>query len=180
MIASPMPAMMSSVGEKSRLIIPARGSGRRCPESPAQTSPRLVKRSLARWSSDIVARARSFGMVMTVSTPSRSSSSPRSACSWRCVLRTERLRDDRDCERAELAARLANPRRCAGAGPPKARRATHVGAISASINFSVSSSAGLRPRSDRRQPPGPLSASRRSAACWARCSAGAPAGRCWR
>ncbi len=61
--------------------------------------------------------SRSFGMVMTVSTHSRSASRPASACSARLpALELERLGDDGDRQRAELAGQAGDHRRRAGAG----------------------------------------------------------------
>ena len=80
----------------------------------------------------MIASSRSLGIVMIVSTQSRSASSPRSACSCRFLpFELERLGDDRDRQRAELARQAGDDRRRAGAGAAAepGRDEDHVGAV---------------------------------------------------
>ena len=109
---------------------------------------------------------------MTVSTHSRSSSSPRSACIWRFLpFELERLGDDRDRQRAELAGQAGDHRRGAGAGAAAepGRDEHHVGAVERFDQLlgvlERRLAADVR---DRRRRRAPWSASRRSAACSAR------------
>ena len=80
----------------------------------------------------MIVSSRSFGIVMIVSTQSRSASRPRSACSCRFLpFELERLGHDGDGERAELAREARDDRRRAraGAAAQAGRHEDHVGAV---------------------------------------------------
>jgi hypothetical protein len=64
----------------------------------------------------MIVSSRSLGIVMTVSTHSRSAASPRSACAPLLAFELERLGDHGDRERAQLAREAGDDRRRAGAG----------------------------------------------------------------
>ena len=83
-------------------------------------------------SRSMIVSSRSLGIVMIVSTQSRSASRPRSACSEPLLaFELERLGHDGHRERAELARQAGDDRR--GAGPGAAAEAggheDHVGAV---------------------------------------------------
>ena len=81
MIAIPIPDMIVFTSAKSRLIRPGTRIRSEIPWIACRsTSSAGVKASVRDVVRAIVASSRSFGIVMTVSTQSRSSSSPRSAC----------------------------------------------------------------------------------------------------
>ena len=86
MMAMPMPDMIVFTSAKSRLIRPGTRIRSEMPWIACRsTSSALANASLSDVVRAIVASSRSLGIVMTVSTQSRSSSRPRSACS--CALR---------------------------------------------------------------------------------------------
>ena len=80
----------------------------------------------------MIVSSRSLGIVMIVSTQSRSASRPRSACSCRFLpFELERLGDDGDRQRAELAREARNHGRRPGprAAAESGRHENHVGAV---------------------------------------------------
>ena len=185
MIARPMPDMIVLTSAKSRLISPGTRIRSEMPWIACRsTSSALANASVSDVVRAIVASSRSLGIVMTVSTHSRSSSSPRSA--WSCALppfELERLGDDRDRQRAELARQAGDHRRGAraGAAAEPGRDEHHVGAVERldqllgvlerRLAADVRIGAGAEPLGELRAD---LQLVRR------RRSAAAPAGRCWR
>ena len=107
----------------------------------------------------IVASSRSFGIVMTVSTHSRSSSRPRAAWAWR-LLPSKRngLVTTAMVSAPSSLARLAMTGAAPVPVPPPRPVVTKTMSApsSASISFSVSSSAAWRPTLGSAPAPSPL------------------------
>ena len=110
-------------------------------------------------SRSMIDSSRSLGIVMTVSTHSRSDSRPFSACTWRFLpFELERLGDHGDGQRAELAGEAGDDGRRAGPVPPPSPVVTNTMSAppSAGISLSVSSSAAWRPTFGSAPAPRPL------------------------
>ena len=107
----------------------------------------------------IVASRRSFGIVITVSTQSRSSSRPRSACIWRLLPSNPKgLVTTATVSAPSSLASLAMIGAAPVPVPPPRPVVTNTMSApsSASMSFSVSSSAALRPTSGSAPAPSPL------------------------
>ena len=107
----------------------------------------------------MIASSRSFGIVMTVSTQSRSSSRPRSACSWRFLpSNLNGLVTTAIVSAPSSLARLAITGAAPVPVPPPRPVVTNTMSApsSASISFSVSSSAACRPTFGSAPAPSPL------------------------
>ena len=117
--AEPASRMIVRTSAKSRLIRPGTVIRSVMPWTPWRrtlSASRKASRMLVRRST--IVSSRSFGITISVSTLSRSSRMPCSACSARArALELERPRDDADGQRADLVlGDLGDHRRAAGAG----------------------------------------------------------------
>ena len=132
-IAMPMPAMIVFTSAKSRLIIPGTRIRSEMPWIACRsTSSAVMNASLSVVCRSMIESSRSLGIVMTVSTHSRSASSPASACTCRRrALELERLGDDGDRQRAELRREAGDDgrRARAGAAAEPCGDEHHVGAV---------------------------------------------------
>ena len=160
MIARPMPAMIVLTSAKSRLIIPGTRIRSEIPWIAClSTSSAFVNASLSDVVRPMVASSRSFGIVITVSTHSRSSSSPRSACICRFLpSNLNGLVTTAMVSAPSSLARLAMTGAAPVPVPPPRPVVTKTMSApsSASISFSVSSSAACRPTFGSAPAPSPL------------------------
>ena len=149
MIAIPMPAMIVFTSAKSRLIRPGTRIRSEIPWIACRsTSSAEVNASLSDVVRAIVASSRSFGIVITVSTQSRSSSRPRSACVCRFLpSNLNGLVTTAIVSAPSSLARLAMTGAAPVPVPPPRPVVTNTMSApsSASISLSVSSSAACRP-----------------------------------
>jgi hypothetical protein len=110
--------MIVRTSAKSRLMRPGSVTRSEMPCTPwRRTSSATRKASTIDVFLSSTDSSRLFGTTMSVSTSSASASMPRSACSLRRVaLEAERLGDDADGERTDLAAIPRDDRRRTGPG----------------------------------------------------------------
>ena len=183
--AVPDSRMTVRTSAKSRLISPGTVIRSVMPWTPwRRTSSAIAERLDDRGRRSTSSSSRSFGITSSVSTFAASSSMPRSAWSVRRrALERERLRDDADGERVELAARARRSRRRAGAGAAAlaGRDEDHVGALQrllqlvAALDRRLAADVGIRRRRrgravDLRADVQPSRRRRSSAAPGRRCS----------
>src|SRR5205823_69531 len=139
--AWPASDMIVLTSAKSRLISPGSVIRSEMPWTPwRSTSSAIRNASTIETRLSSTDRRREFGMTISVSTSSAKSSTPRS-------FEGERLGDDPDRERADLARHARDHRR--GAGPRTAARAGrdehHVRSLEAGLDLVVGVEGGLAP-----------------------------------
>ena len=160
MIAIPIPDMIVFTSAKSRLMSPGTRIRSEIPWIACRrTSSADVKASVSDVVRAIVASSRSFGIVITVSTQSRSSSRPRSACICRFLpSNLNGLVTTAIVSAPSSLARLAMTGAAPVPVPPPRPVVTNTMSAPsrASISLSVSSSAACRPTLGSAPAPSPF------------------------
>ena len=159
-IASPMPAMIVFTSAKSRLIKPGTRIRSEIPcIAWRSTSSAVANASVSGVARSMIVSSRSFGIVMIVSTHSRSASRPRSACA--CRFRPSNLNGlvtTATVSAPSSLARLAMTGAAPVPVPPPSPVVTKIMSAPSSdwMILSVSSSAACRPTFGSAPAPSPF------------------------